>query len=336
MTQPVDDSLMSRFDRYGLRRFRARDAVRAVAIAAILLVLFEGGAIRRAADQADPSVGRDVLRAIGEPAGWIADRLPLARLADRATAWLSPDEELVAGADFGRSASGTAPAGVTAAAFDPAEIGAAPPPPRPLRRLLVTGDSLSTPLDIELARKLAGRDVEVLRAPHLGSAISKPFVVDWASLAATQERRMRPDAVVLFIGANEGFPLGDIRCCGADWAAAFATRVRRMTDIYRRGGAARVYWVTVPAPRDPARARIGRVVNAAIAVAIAPWRAHVRLVDAAATFTPAGYRDAMAIRGRQTIVRRADGIHLNTAGSALLADLVIARLGRDFTYGPEG
>jgi hypothetical protein len=30
-------------------------------------------------------------------------------------------------------------------------------------------------------------------------------------------------------------------------------------------------------------------------------------------FTPKGYRDAMAIKGKQTIVRQADGIHLNNA-----------------------
>ncbi|MEA2334781.1 MAG: hypothetical protein QOG40_1271, partial [Solirubrobacteraceae bacterium] len=42
MTEPRDDSLMSRFDRFGLRRFRARDAVISVFFAAALLILFEG------------------------------------------------------------------------------------------------------------------------------------------------------------------------------------------------------------------------------------------------------------------------------------------------------
>ena len=47
--------------------------------------------------------------------------------------------------------------------------------------------------------------------------------------------------------------------------------------------------------------------NAAIAAAAAPWRAHVRVVDAVETFTPDGYRDAIDVRGTGTIVREADG-----------------------------
>ncbi len=94
VSQPPDDSLMNRFDRHGLRRFRARDGVLAVALAAVLLVLFEGAAIRRAGEAMNPGVGRDAVLVIGRPAGWIADRLPLADAAHRATSWLSPDPEL--------------------------------------------------------------------------------------------------------------------------------------------------------------------------------------------------------------------------------------------------
>ncbi len=44
---PDDDSLMSRFDQQGLRRFRARDGIFAVLICSLVLVLFEGPSIRR-------------------------------------------------------------------------------------------------------------------------------------------------------------------------------------------------------------------------------------------------------------------------------------------------
>jgi len=200
----------------------------------------------------------------------------------------------------------------------------------------VTGDSLSTPLDGELARRLAPHGVEVIREPHLGTGISKTFVVDWSRLALGQVRERRPDATVVFIGANEGFPLAEggreIECCGADWAAAYANRVRAVADTYRRGGAGRVYWITVPTPRDPDRARIARVVDAAIPVAVAPWRAQVCVIDSVPLFAPQGYRDAIDVGGRQTIVRESDGIHLNTAGSELLADVVLDRIAHDHTY----
>jgi hypothetical protein len=342
MTRPADDSLMNRFDQHGLRRYRARDAVAAVMLAALLLVLFEGASVRRAGEQMNPGVGRDLVLLVGRPAGWIADRLPLAGVAHDATAWLSPDEQLAEADSFDVAAqrTGTGPVPpVTAAAFDPGDIGAKPAPRRRLRKLLVTGDSLSTPLDVQLARRLSSQGVEVVRDPHLGTGISKSFTVDWGQLAASQVRRHRPDAVVAFIGANEGFPMPggdgrDVECCGAGWAAVYATRVRQIADTYRRGGAARVYWITLPTPRDPDRQKISRVVNAAIAVAAAPWRAQVRVVDAVKTFTPDGYRDAMDVRGTSTIVREADGIHLNEAGAGLLADDVLERIGRDFVYEP--
>jgi lysophospholipase L1-like esterase len=341
MTTRHDDSMMSRFDEHGLRRFKAREAVGAIALAALLLILFEGPSMRNTAERMDPGIGRTLVLVVARPAGWLGDRLPLADAADKATAWLSPDAGLDDSAGFDSAASGTARGAaippVTSTAFDPADLGAEPAPRRPLDTLLVTGDSLSMPLDAQLARALAPTDVKVVRDPHLGTGISKSFVVDWGKLSARQVAQHEPDAVVLFIGANEGFPMegpagGEVECCGADWAALYAGRVRRMTDTFRQDGAARVYWITVPTPRDDDRARIGRVVNAALEVAVQPWRSQVRLVDTVATFTPDGYRDAMPIDGRETIVREADGIHLNEAGSELLADAVLEALRRDFEY----
>ena len=88
-------------------------------------------------------------------------------------------------------------------------------------------------------------------------------------------RKDKPDAVVVFIGANEGFPIEDaggkeVKCCGADWAALYANRVRRMMNTYRRKGAARgVLDHAADAARRRRARKIGRVVNAAIDVAAA-------------------------------------------------------------------
>jgi lysophospholipase L1-like esterase len=304
-----DDSLMSRFDQPALRS-RARDGMLVIAVAALLLVLFRGDAIRRSGEEMDPGVGRDVVLAIGKPA-----------------AWLSPGGDKASGGFTAATGGGGA---ITADAFD-----LRPAPRRPLHTLLVTGDSMSMPLDADLARLLAPRGVKVIRDPHLGTGISKPFVVDWGELSRQQVRKDRPDAVVVFIGANEGFPLPgpgkrQIQCCGAGWAAIYAGRARAMADTYRRGGAARVYWITLPLPREAARQAISRTVNAAIDVAVEPWRSQVRVIDTVPTFTPHGYRDAMPVGGRNTIVRQPDGIHLNNAGAALLAGIVLARVDRDF------
>ncbi len=331
-----DDSLMGRFDQHGLSRFRARDAIWATFLVCALLVVTAGDSAKRAGEQMNPGIGRDVVLFVGKPAGAIADALPFARLADDATAWVRPGESLDGNGSFATLAlqtTGVPP--VTPDAFDPAALGQKPAKPRPLKTLLVTGDSLSTPLDTSLARSLAPAGVKVLREPHLGSGISKSFLVDWGQLSSDQVRKDKPDAVVVFIGANEGFPFEleggkKIECCGADWAAEYANRVRAMMNTYRAKGAARVYWVKLMTPRSKARADIGRVVNAAIDVAAEPWKTQVRLIDTIAVFTPKGYRDAMPIDGEETIVRQPDGIHLNDTGAAFLADIVIKRIGQDF------
>jgi lysophospholipase L1-like esterase len=332
---PQDDSLMGRFDQHGLSRFRARDAIWAVFLVAALLVVFAGDSARRAGEQMNPGTGRDIVLFFGKPAGAIADALPFAKVADDATAWVSPDDKLDGNGSFATltlQTTGVPP--VTPEAFDPAQLGEKPPAPKPLKTLLVTGDSLSTPLDTSLARDLAPGGVKVIREPHLGSGISKSFLVDWGQLSVDQMRKDKPDAVVVFIGANEGFPFEvdgkQIECCTSPWAVEYANRIRAMMNTYRAKGAAKVYWVKLMTPRSKARADIGRVVNAAIDVAAEPWKTQVRLIDTIPIFTPKGYRDAMPLNGENTIVRQPDGIHLNDAGAAYLADVVIERMRQDF------
>lgn len=338
-----DDSLMERFDEEQLRRFSARDAVLSTLLITLLLLLFSGGSVRDAGEEMDPGLYRDIVMAVGAPAGWVADNLPLAEVGHAATGWLSPDTALV-GAGFEEGAASGAgggaaggPSPVTPEWFDPAALGE-PAPRRPLRTLLVTGDSLSTPLDTELGQRLAPAGVEVIRDPHLATGISRDDLVDWGRLSATQAATEEPDAVVVFIGANEGLPMPgpggeEVACCGPAWAAVWANRARQMMENYARGGAARVYWLTVPTARDPDRAPITAAVDAAVYAAAAPLRADVRVLDMGATFTPGErFRNAIDIDGRETIVREPDGVHLNGAGSALAAEQVEAALAADFEW----
>lgn len=282
------------------RRGRARDALIVVWIAVVLLVLFQGAGVRGGAEELSPGIGRDVVEAVGEPTGWIADNLPFSGRTDDALAWLESD---------GGPATPASSDGATT--------------------LLVTGDSLSMPLDTELARRYAGSDVAVEREPHVGTGISKSDLVDWTELSAKQVRKRDPDAVVVFIGANEGFPMpapdggGQASCCGDDWQAAFAARVERMMETYLQNGDARVYWLTVPTPRDPARQEIADAVNAAVRAAAEQVGDGVTVIDLDEQFAPDGdYTDAIDVDGRERIVREQDGIHLNAAGAAVAADVV--------------
>jgi len=334
-------------DRESGRMMRARDALICVFFAVILLLLIEGASIRSTGKKMDSGIQRTVVLAVGHPAGWLADQLPLAAAADKLTAALSPDDDLSGGPGGFNSApvgggpvqvagEGAAAAPITTDAFDPAALGVEAKQLPALKNLLVTGDSLTQPLDVQLARNLAGDGVVTTRDVHLGTGISKTDIVDWGLLASKQVKDQRPDAVIMFMGANEGFPFptaggGNEACCSAAWAVTYARRARSMMDTYRRDGDARVYWLTLPLPREPARQKIARAVNAAIDVAAQPYRSQVRVLDMTDVFTPGGrYRAAMAVAGRETLVREADGIHLNEAGARVALDIVLARLNADF------
>ena len=344
MTTPTRDrsqeSIHEAYNRAGARRFRARDAIVCVLLAGLLLALFEGPSIRRAGEEMNPGAQRTLVLAVGKPFGWLGDRLGLAGISHDATSWLSPDQNLGDAGGFANVATGPGTGKVppvTPDAFDPLALGGKPLPHRPLHTVLVTGDSMSTPLDTEIARRLAGRSgVKVIREPHLGTGISKSLLVDWGKLSAQQVATEKPDAIVVFIGANEGFPMPgpggkNVNCCGVDYATVYANRVRRMMDTYRQKGAARVYWLTLPTPREKARQDIARTVNAAIQVAAEPFRSQVRVFDTVPIFTPGNkYRDAMTVNGSKTIVRQADGIHLNETGAKLAAGDVLQLLSRDF------
>jgi lysophospholipase L1-like esterase len=339
MSEQRDDSLMSRFEQEGARRFRSTDAVTVVLLTAILLALFAGGSILRSGEQTSGVQGK-LIRDVGRPLARVSNELGLGKLRHEATGFLSPDENLSSsGGGFSGAAASATGEGippVTPEAFTPEAIGSRAPARQSLRSMLVTGDSMVMPLDADLARAMVGRGVKVIQDPHIGTGISNSEIVDWGKLAASQVRAHHPQAVVLFIGANEGWPMAaqgrEVQCCSAEWAAIYAQRVRTMTHIYLQGGRARVYWITIPDPREADRQKIARVVDAAIPVGVQPWAADARVIDTVPIFTPSGYRDSMSIEGTQTIVREPDGIHLNAAGSRMLARYVLADLAQDYTY----
>ena len=202
-------------------RRRSRDAIVVVFVSVVLLTLFEGSSVRTAGEEMQPGFERDVVVSVGKPSGWVADRLPFDEWSDDALAFLEDggvgDE---GGFDSTPLATGGRVPAVSPDSFDPAQLGAKPKPPRPLRTLLVTGDSMAMPLDVETARRMADSDpdVDVQRDPHVGTGISKSGLVDWGKLSTQHVEERKPDAVVVFIGANEGFPLPgpggkNVDCC---------------------------------------------------------------------------------------------------------------------------
>ncbi|HZG49214.1 MAG TPA: GDSL-type esterase/lipase family protein [Thermoleophilaceae bacterium] len=195
--------------------------------------------------------------------------------------------------------------------------------------LLATGDSMIQIVDSYLKQRLRPRGVRVRSDAHISTGISKPSLLDWQAHARRQARS-RPDVVVMFLGANDGFPMAGAPCCGAAWIQEYARRARRMMAAYGRGGRTRVYWLLLPTPRGGFFRRSFPAVNAGIRRAAARARRDVRVIDLGRVFTPGGrYRSAMRIGGRLVGVRQADGVHLSSAGASLAASIVVRTLRRE-------
>ena len=201
--------------------------------------------------------------------------------------------------------------------------------------LLATGDSMIQIIDGFLDARLARSRVSVHTDARISTGITKPFLLNWPVHARVQARQLRPDVSVVFIGANDGFPLRSrsgrrVNCCGRGWVSAYARRASAMMSSYARHGAGTVYWATLPAPRKASYRAIYRRINAALRDAARRHPGEVHIVPLARRFTP-GYRFRQTIRwgGRTVSVRQGDGIHLNVTGASIAATMIVRAMRRD-------
>jgi hypothetical protein len=207
-------------------------------------------------------------------------------------------------------------------------------------RVLATGDSMIQIVDGDLQRRLTGTGPITVRSDaHISTGISKRFMLDWVAHARATARGVRPDVTVMFLGANDGFPMGTpsgatAPCCDAAWVREYARRARKMMRSYARNGSGTVYWLLLPVPRSQSFARVFRPVNRALRSAARSFPGVVHLVDLARTFTPGGkFRQTMIWHGRRVSVRQADGVHLSVAGASIATELIVRRMRRDGLLG---
>lgn len=198
-------------------------------------------------------------------------------------------------------------------------------------RLLATGDSMIQIIDSLLDQRLERRrGVTVRSDAHIGTGISKPSLKNWVRTARAQSSGFKPDVTVMFVGANDGFPLGGAACCEQAWVEGYARRVEAMMRSYLRGGRSYVYWLTLPTPRREAFVRIYSRVNVAIRRAAERVGGGVRVIETARVFTPGGvFRQHITFRGRLIKARQADGVHLSLSGARVAATLIVDRLRAD-------
>jgi hypothetical protein len=202
---------------------------------------------------------------------------------------------------------------------------------RPIGRrlsVIAAGDSLMAPVARQFTRRLRGR-ARVVHDVHFGTSLSRPYLLDWPAEAQATARRLRPDVVVLLLGASDGLPFGDVRCCGADWSAQYAVRARSMMRAYLQDGAAQVYWLTLPASRDVDRHPALLAVNQGLLLAADGLGPSAHVLDLAGALTPGFvFRGTMRVDGASVRVRADDGLHLTRAGAVVAGHLVLADMRR--------
>lgn len=185
--------------------------------------------------------------------------------------------------------------------------------------LLVAGDSLARSVTQGM-RRLRAPGVVVHGDINPGRALTKADGFDWLGHAREMIARLRPDVVAVFVGTNDGWPIGSVSCCGSDWVGLLAERQRAVMQAYADAGTARVYWSTLWAPGVERLEPIWASVNSAVTAAVAPD--HARVFDAAALFSP-------GFVFQPSFARDADGIHLSRAGGLVAADALLAQLRAD-------
>jgi hypothetical protein len=204
-------------------------------------------------------------------------------------------------------------------------------------KVLLTGDSMMGVIESAASQELRSLGAEVETDSRVGSGISKPFIFDWVTTAPGQARVVAPDVTVAFLGAGDIYPLRRhgrmVPCCGPQWVTAWSERAAKMIRAWRDGTGrpgARVYWLTIPTPRDRGLAKVFAVINRAIRRAVAAAGERAEVIDLVPVFTPGGrYRKTMVVGGRRVVVRERDGVHIGGDGTRVAADVIARALAAD-------
>jgi hypothetical protein len=213
-----------------------------------------------------------------------------------------------------------------------------PTPSHPLQ-LLVTGDSLPGYLGpILLNDATAIGPVRGAVDVHDGTGLTRPDFVDWSLVARRQVVTYHPDAVVVWMGGNDfqnmTLPAGHVFLAGTPaWTREYQRRAEICMRIWLHGGARRIYWLAMPPARDPSWAYDDAQIDTALrrAAARVPGAEYL---DILGPITDHGrYADYVHEHGQPELVREADGVHVNLAGSALVAHEVLRVLAREWHLG---
>jgi hypothetical protein len=342
----------------------ARQVRTVVLVALLTALLFDSTGFVRTGQGMKPGLTRTLILAVGTPVDAVAGALHLGgprRWLD--TALGHPDvtaggagmeggpalpEQGASGsaAPVWRDSRGRADAssgrggGRAADAWRPRDT--RPPLRHPTRgdplRMLVTGDSLSSYIGQQLATLTARSHlVEVTTVARDGTGLTNPGLFNWEIGARQEVAGQRYDAVVMVIGANDGWPMRvngqEITTVASSaWVREYARRIVIVEKAFAAGRPGRqVLWVGPPVARSASWEHIFARLNGAarFGAPLAPGGQYVNI--AGPTSVHGRYADYLSTPGGRPVLARApDGVHFTYDGSRFPAMIILGTLQRDF------
>jgi uncharacterized protein len=208
-----------------------------------------------------------------------------------------------------------------------------PTPTSPVE-VFVTGDSQAQFIGELLTDELPDDLFNVEVMPRNATGLTNPEFFNWEINAQQEIDARKPDAVVMVIGANDGFNvLGeDGQLYGPqdpEWETEYARRAAVVMRELGSKGKRPVYWLPPPTARDPEFNTIYETQNRAIEQA-ARAVPGARYVDIYNTINNGRYSDELKIDGRRVLARQSDGVHFSREGSIVPTRLALEAMAKDY------
>ena len=198
-------------------------------------------------------------------------------------------------------------------------------------RVLEIGDSLGVDLGMALDSAWAPAGVVVAADARGDTGLANSGYFDWPAALPGLVEAVRPDVVIVLLGANDMQGIvtgGAVLAYGSPaWQAAYAARVTSIVSESARAGA-KVLWIGEPAMEDPALDAGMTLVDGIASRVVAGHPGSAAYLDPDTVLAPTGAFtfSATTPSGQQVQTRTPDGVHLTPDGAALLAGAVARAL----------
>jgi hypothetical protein len=301
-----------------------------VVIALLVAALFNSEAIVRAGESMQGGTTRDVVLSVARPLDDVAGAVGLHLPRQGFDKAFGQETKTAEGTELEQGSTAILRPNKRK---DSRQSFVQPTPTKPVE-VFVTGDSQALFIGELLTDELPDDLFNVEVMPRNATGLTNPEFFNWEINAQQEIGARKPDAVVMVIGANDGFNvLGENgQLYGPqdpEWETEYARRAAVVMRELGSNGKRPVYWLPPPTARDPEFNTIYETQNRAIEQA-ARAVPGARYVDIYNTINNGRYSDELKIDGRRVLARQSDGVHFNREGSIVPTRLVLEAMAKDY------